>query len=145
MQQLQTGNDIGIAPYFASRTFSVTTDGGSWIAEGGGDAQRRRTITKKNYHQKKLSPARNIWFRDKRFTAGCAHHTPLFKQHLLSCNLNLQLLCTLTMTSISLEIGELTLPHPKGQMSKFQKERSRRGIWTQVYLGGSLMGVQSFH
>ena len=26
MQQLQTGNDIGIAPYFASRTFSITTD-----------------------------------------------------------------------------------------------------------------------
>ena len=26
MQQFQTGNDIGIAPYFASRTFSITTD-----------------------------------------------------------------------------------------------------------------------
>ena len=55
MQQLQTGNDIGIAPYFASRTFSVTTDGGSWIAEGEGDAPRRRTITKKNYHQLETS------------------------------------------------------------------------------------------
>ena len=47
MQQLQTGNDIGIAPYFASRTFSITTElpcSGLLALQREADAERR-TIT----------------------------------------------------------------------------------------------------